>query len=82
MTGIEFLGEEWRKLGQQKENNVLESIYPVVDASFNSLKHFVGLQNVLKKIYGKTAKYTTCNLNNCLQIETIFSYLNSSKNHL
>lgn len=40
-TGIGFLRHEWSKLGQQNENNVLEIIFPVVDASFNSLKHFL-----------------------------------------
>ena len=51
MAGIEFLSDEWRKLAQQKEDNVLENISPDVDGSFNSLKHFVGLQNVLNKLY-------------------------------
>jgi hypothetical protein len=47
---IESLRHERRKLEQQNKNNVLEVISPVVDASFNSLKHFIGLQNVLKEI--------------------------------
>ena len=51
MAGIEFLSDEWRKLAQQKEDNVVKNISPVVDGSFNSLKHFVGLQNVLNKLY-------------------------------
>ena len=38
------------------QNNVFSNISPVVDASFNSLKHFVGLQNVLKQIEEYIAK--------------------------
>ena len=42
-----FLRHEWSKFGQQKGNNVFSIISPVVDACFNSLKHFADRGNVL-----------------------------------
>ena len=48
----------------QKGYNAFSNISPIVDASFNCFKHFVGLQNVLKNItnFPPTKKLTQRNV--------------------
>ena len=50
MSRIGFLRDEWLKFGQQMAKKVLQIISTVVDESFNSLNHFVDVQNVLKQV--------------------------------
>ena len=64
---IGFLWHKWCKLGQQKENNVFSSFFTFLDASFNCLKHFVGLENVLKRICQWISKKMRYKLNDYLE---------------
>ncbi|HHW82092.1 MAG TPA: hypothetical protein GX746_10440 [Bacteroidales bacterium] len=45
----DILGTNGSNRGKQKKNIVFQSTSTMVDASFNCFRHFVGLQNALKK---------------------------------
>ena len=60
---------------------MLEVKSTVVDASFNSLKHFAGLQDVLKKICHEIAKYKSCKINSYLELETNDGFSHWSNYH-